>query len=92
MAHAITNATQADPAVAAAAQNLPVAKSAAKATDNSTQAKPVAAPKDTVQISTAAQTAVQEARETRTQTTQEAAKGDRQAQNLLAKETAAQKG
>ena len=92
MAHAITNATQADPTIAAAAQKLPVAKSAAKATDNSTQAKPVAAPKDTVQISTAAQTAVQEARETRTQTTQEAAKGDRQAQKLLAKETAAQKG
>jgi hypothetical protein len=90
MANAISSATPADPTIAAAAQKLPVAKSA-KATDDSTQAKPVAAPKDTVQISGAAQSAVQEARETRTQTTQEAAKGDRQAQKLLAKETAAQK-
>jgi hypothetical protein len=90
MANAISSATPADPTIAPAAQKLPVAKSA-KATDDSTQAKPVAAPKDTVQISGAAQSAVQEARETRTQTTQEAAKGDRQAQKLLAKETAAKK-
>ena len=91
MANAITSATHADPTIAAAAQKLPVEKSA-KASDSSTQAKPTPAPQDTVQISKAAQTAVQEARETRTQTTQEAAKGDRQAQKLLAKETAAQKG
>jgi hypothetical protein len=46
------------------------------------------APKDTVQISTAAQTALQESRETQAQTAQEAAHGDRQAVKLLAKETA----
>lgn len=46
------------------------------------------APQDTVQISTAAQTALQESKETQAQTTQEAAHGDRQAVKLLAKETA----
>ncbi len=46
------------------------------------------APQDTVQISTAAQTALQESKETQAQTAQEAAHGDRQAVKLLAKETA----
>jgi len=45
-------------------------------------------PKDSVQISTAAQTALQESKETQAQTAQEAAHGDRQAVKLLAKETA----
>jgi hypothetical protein len=45
------------------------------------------APQDTVQISTAAQTALQESKETQAQTAQEAAHGDRQAVKLLAKET-----
>ncbi|HVB86423.1 MAG TPA: hypothetical protein VNK23_07155 [Candidatus Dormibacteraeota bacterium] len=44
---------------------------------------------DTVTISNAAQTAMQEATETQNQTVQEARAGDRQAQHLLAKETAA---
>jgi hypothetical protein len=46
------------------------------------------APKDTVQISTAAQTALQESKESQAQTAKEAAHGDRQAVKLLAKETA----
>jgi hypothetical protein len=46
------------------------------------------APQDTVQISTAAQTALQECKETQAQTAQEAAHGDRQAVKLLAKESA----
>jgi len=48
------------------------------------------APQDTVKISTAAQTALQESRETLAQTAQEAAHGDRQAVKLLAQETASQ--
>jgi hypothetical protein len=48
-------------------------------------------PKDTVQISTAAQSALQESRETQAQTSQEASRGDRQAARLLAKESAAKK-
>jgi hypothetical protein len=51
------------------------------------QAAVAPSPQDTVQISTAAQTALQESQETRTQTAQEAAHGDRQAVKLLAKET-----
>ena len=45
------------------------------------------APQDTVQISTAGQTALQESKETQAQTAKEAAHGDRQAAKLLAKET-----
>ena len=48
-------------------------------------------PKDTVQISKAAQTALQESQETQAQTTKEAQGGDHQAQRLLAKEIAAKK-
>ena len=46
------------------------------------------APKDTVQISTAAQAALQESRETPAQTAKEAAHSDRQAVTSLAKQTA----
>jgi hypothetical protein len=45
------------------------------------------ASQDTVQLSTAAQTALQESKETQAQTAQQAAHGDRQAVKLLAKET-----
>jgi hypothetical protein len=48
-------------------------------------------PKDTVQITSAAQAALQEVIETPVQTASEARGGDHQAQRLLAKETAAQK-
>jgi len=53
------------------------------------QPKSNLAVKDTVQISSAGQAAFQEATETAAQTAQEAGKGDRQAQKLLAKEQAA---
>jgi len=46
------------------------------------------AAQDTVQISTAAHTALQESKQTQAQTVQEVARGDRQAVKLLAKETA----
>jgi hypothetical protein len=49
---------------------------------------PSSAAKDTVQISAAAQTALQESKESQAQTATEAAHGDRQAVKLLAKETA----
>jgi hypothetical protein len=48
-------------------------------------------PVDTVHISTAAQSALQEASESQVQTAKDARGGDRQAQRLLAKETAAKK-
>jgi hypothetical protein len=77
-------------------QPLPVAQSAAPSSQKSTQSKsqPAAASAttDTVQLSSAAQAAlaaVQELRETPAQTDTEASGGDRQAQRLLAKETAA---
>jgi hypothetical protein len=44
-------------------------------------------PKDTVKISNAAQTALQESQETRAQTAKEAASGDRQAAQVQAKES-----
>lgn len=47
-------------------------------------------PRDTVQISPAAQAALQESRETPAQTAKEAAHGDRQAVKLLARETSKQ--
>jgi hypothetical protein len=49
-------------------------------------------PVDTVQLSSAAQSALQEATETPAQTAKEAAGGDLQAQRLLAQEQAAAKG
>ena len=54
-----------------------------------TPAKTQPAATDTVKISSAAQTAAQEATETAAQTAKEADSGDRQAQRLLAKEAAA---
>src|ERR1039457_4580305 len=86
MLGAISNATPAQP----------VAQTTATSNPKSTQAKPqpaaTSATTDTVQLSNAAQAAlaaVQEARETPAQTAKEASGGDRQAQRLLAKESAA---
>ena len=89
MAHAISSATQADATTASATQTQPVAKTAtssAKATQS-----PSKTPTDTVQISSAAKAALQEALETPAQTATEARSGDHQAQRLLAKEAAAKK-
>ena len=74
------------------AQTQPVAQPKETATEKPAQAKSKPAPADSVQLSKTAQamaTALQEARETSFQTAQEAGKGDRQAQRLLAKEAAA---
>jgi hypothetical protein len=92
MANAIPNAVQnqaatAQPTVAAKPAISPNQKAApAKA-----QTKAAAPIQDTVKISSAAQTALQEAVETSVQTAHEARGGDRQAQRLLAKEAAAKK-
>lgn len=48
-------------------------------------------PTDSVKISTAAQTALQEAQENQAQTVKEANHGDQQAKRLLAKEAATKK-
>lgn len=82
MTTAVTSTTQTQPVV----QSAPV-------NQESTQAKPkpAAQAQDTVQISSAAQAALQEATETAAQTAKEARSGDRQAQKLLAKEAAAAK-
>ena len=74
----VANAIQAQPPV-----------SSAPLKQQPTQPKPQPVAADTVNISNAALAAFQEATETSVQTAKEAAKGDRQAQRLLAKEAAA---
>ncbi|MGH9742181.1 MAG: hypothetical protein ACRD51_07485 [Candidatus Acidiferrum sp.] len=83
MSIAITNTSQAAPQSTAAASSNKPAQSQASTKSS--------IPKDTVQISTAAQTALQEVQETQAQTVHEASHGDHQAQRLLAKEAAAKK-
>jgi hypothetical protein len=61
-------------------QSAPVEPSPAKTQPSTT---------DTVQISSSAKAMMQEAQETAAQTAQEAGRGDRQAERLLAKEVAA---
>jgi hypothetical protein len=86
---AISNVIHSTPA-ASAAQAQPVAKPPATALKSAQVQQVSQVPTDTVQISNAAKTALQELTESRSQTAQEAARGDRQAQKLLAKETVAQ--
>jgi hypothetical protein len=88
MAIAITSVAHADPTPASATQALSPAKSA---TSSQKSTKPQASPADTVQISAAAQTALQEALEVPAQTAKEARNGDHQAQRLFAREAASQK-
>jgi hypothetical protein len=78
MAIVITGANHANPVAASAG-----AKSTQWRSSTS-------APADSVQISNAAKTALQEATETHFQTSQVASKGDQQAQKLLAEQTARQ--
>ena len=88
MAHTISSAIHSAPA--AEVPTAPAAKTASPIQKTApVQKTPV--PNDTVQISTAAQTALQESRETPAQTAKEAASGDRQAQKLLTKENAAKR-
>jgi hypothetical protein len=71
----------------------PVAPSKGSSTQKPAKPAPQPAATDSVQLSSAAQTrlaAVQELREAPAQTAQEAGRGDRQAQRLLAKEAAKQ--
>jgi hypothetical protein len=91
MAIGITNVTQNNPTTAI---QTPAVAKPATSSPKAAPSKPTATtrvPQDTVQISGAAQTALQEASETPAQTAREAQKGDRQAQNLLAKETPSKK-
>ena len=83
------SASHADPA-AVAASKAPVAQPASSSQKSVSAKAPSKsiAPKDTVQISSAAQSALQEATETAAQTAKEARAGDRQAVRLLAKEEA----
>src|SRR5258708_1773930 len=82
MVNPVASAHQSEPVVNSAPSSQPAS---AKTTYTSST------PKETVQISTAAQSALQEIIETPVQTATEARSGDIQAQRLLAKETAAQK-
>ena len=78
-------------AISSAAQTQPVAQSAGPSTQKPAKPTPQSAPMDTVRLSSTAQArlaALQEVRETPAQTTKEAGQGDRQAQRLLAKESA----
>ena len=69
----------------------PVAKTASPKPIQAHPQPTTSALTDTLQISSAAQMALQEAMETQAQTIKEASTGDRQAQRLLAKEVAARK-
>lgn len=88
MASPISGITQIDAASANTTQTQSVAKAVTTAPSQTPTKSNL--PNDTVQISPAAQTAVQEALETRTQTLLEAAKGDPQAARLLAQEALVQ--
>jgi hypothetical protein len=92
MAIGITNVTQINPTTAIQTQAVakPVTPSP-KAAPSKPTSTTSSVPKDTVQISGAAQTALQEASETPAQTAAEAQKGDRQAQNLIARHTPTKK-
>jgi len=87
MATPISNISHAQPLEATTSAKQPLPEATPQKSAKPPAPAPSAVPQDTVQISTAAQTALQEASETRVQTTQEASRGDRQAQKLLAKET-----
>jgi len=74
MISSVTNVTQTQPAP----QSTPV-------NPKETQSKPQPTTTDTVQISTTAQAMLQESSETAAQTSQEASRGDMQAQRKLAR-------
>ena len=83
MINPVSRAPQSEPVVNAAPATQQAAPLKAPSTTST--------PKDSVQISNAAQAALQEIIETPVQTAKEARTGDHQAQTLLAKETTAQK-
>jgi len=94
MANVITPVSHAAPAAVKVVQPQAAPQQAALANQKAPQPQPAAkapAPKDTVQISTAAQSALAESRETSTQTAHEASLGDRRTARLLAKEAAMKK-
>ena len=91
MISTVTNATPpkaVEPSTTSVTKTKPEVRSTS-ANQESAQSKPQPSTSDTVQLSSAARAAVQEATETPPQTANEARHGDRQAQRLLAKEAAA---
>jgi hypothetical protein len=87
MAIGAVNATQNNPTTAI---QTPAVAKPATSSPKAAPSKPTSTtgvPKDIIKISIAAQTALQEASETSAQTAAEAQKGDRQAQNLIARHT-----
>jgi len=86
MLSAISNATPPQPIAQSTAVSSP------KSARSKSQPAATSATTDTVQLSSAVQAALaalQEVKETPAQTAQEASRGDRQAQRLLTKESAA---
>jgi hypothetical protein len=88
MSNAISAVTHSDPATT---QTSSAPTGSTQKAPQSQTLSSTSSPNDTVQISTAAQQALQEALETQAQTLKEAANGDPQAHRLLIKEVAAQK-
>ncbi len=91
MISAVTIAHQTEPPVSTNAAQTEATASTTPSQKPAQTASSANAPADTVQISSAAQTALKETLETPAQTAKEAAGGDHQAQRLLAKEAAAEK-
>ncbi len=89
----ITSAPRADSDAPSLSRNKAVANSVASkpGPDRSRPRSTTSAIKDTVQISSAAQTLLKEVVETPAQTAAEANRGDHQAQRLLSAEAAARK-
>jgi hypothetical protein len=78
-------------AISSVGQTQPVTQSQATKTQKPAKPAPKPAAADSVQLSSAAQAraaTLQEVRETSSQTSKEASRGDRQAQRLLTKESA----
>jgi hypothetical protein len=79
MPNAVTSLGHVDPTVATAIQPEPRSATSTQKPPQSQAPAAIKAPVDSVQISSAAQAALQEALETQTQTRKEAANGDPQA-------------
>ena len=90
MPNAVTSLSHVDPPAATAIQPEPRSATSTQKLQSQAPAA-IKAPIDSVQISSAAQAALQEALETQTQTRKEAANGDPQANRLLIRQAASQK-
>lgn len=91
MPNAVTSLSHVDPPATTVIQPEPRSAISTQKLPQSQPPAAIKAPADSVQISSAAQAALQEALETQTQTRKEAANGDPQANRLLIRTAAAQK-